>query len=97
MVDYVDIQENYFVAGDFDSRKRCIRTRNGTGSLAVASGVTWSISDSPQIYLGTPWIGYRWSLGARGAVNFVSTVIDGDTRTQSVDAPSPLRVTSCII
>lgn len=97
MADYVDIRENYFVAGDFDSRKRCIRTRNGTGSLAVASGVTWEVSQNPEAYVGVSWIGYRWSLGSRGSLSYVSTTIDGSTRTQTVPVPSPLLVTSCII
>jgi len=89
MVDYIDIQENYIVAGDYDSRKRYIRKGVGA-SLAVCSGVTWEVSNWPTDIAAHPACGWRWSLGPRGSASFRQA-------SQAVPAPSPLQVTTCKI
>ena len=90
MTDYVDITENYLVAGDYDSRKRYIQHRvGGSNPLAVCSGVTWSLGGGDS-YNGEPMRAWRWQLGSRGNVRFEP----GQLRA---DDPAPQRVTDCMI
>lgn len=97
MVDYVDIRETYFVAGDFDQRKRYIKTRTGTtGTLAVCSGVTWTLGDYGTTD-GEPYQNWKWSLGARGSLTFTQPGSGDDPPGNPAPTPSPLRVTSCMI
>lgn len=95
MVDYVDIQETFLVAGDYDSRKRYLRQSAG-GDLVVCSGVTWSIG-SGRVHVGQSWMAWRWALGSRESVGVTSVVIDGSTISESVAAPAPANITECTI
>jgi hypothetical protein len=91
MANYVDIAETYFAAGDFDGRKRYLRTRNGGGSLAVCSGVTWRLGDArPNGSELGPYRTWRWRLGSIASLNF-------SVNAQSASNPTPQRVTSCLI
>lgn len=91
MVDYVDITDDYFVAGDFDSRKRHIMTRTGASNpLAVCSGVTWRVGGG-RSQEGQPMRAYRWQLGSRGSASFTVGAL------VLPDVPAPQRVTDCRI
>lgn len=90
MADYVDITDEYMVAGDYDSRKRYIRNRTGgSNPLAVCSGVTWRIGTAGTIS-SAPVRTYYWQLGSRGTVSFSAGAF-------SASAPTPQRVTDCMI
>lgn len=89
MVDYVDIQETFLVAKDFDSRKRYVMTRTGVSNdLAVCSGVTWRLG-SNGLLNGHPIQDWRWRIDGIGNITFTGGV--------AVPAPSPQVVTSCRI
>jgi hypothetical protein len=90
MVDYVDMTETYMAAGDFDSRKRYLKQRTGvTGSLAIVSGVTWTIGNFGDNE-GQPFVLWKWSQASRGSLTFsFGANIPAD--------PTPLRVTDCTI
>lgn len=88
MVDYVDITDTYLVAGDFDSRKRYARKRSG-GALAVCSGVTWTTAPGADVS-GNPFHPFKWSMGARGSVEFSIGVY-------VAPAPAPLNITDIVI
>lgn len=86
--DYVDITENYMVAGDYDSRKRCLK--QGVGNdLAVCSGATLSRGGT-GILSGENACAWRWSMGSRGSVSFQPSPL-------TAPAPSPVQVTDCKI
>lgn len=90
MADYVDITETYLIAGDFDSRKRFIRTRTGGANpLAVCSGVTWSIGAGGSLD-GTPTRTWYWQVGSRGSIHFTKGGL-------VASPPTPQVVTNCTI
>lgn len=92
MADFVDIRENYMVAGDYDSRKRYIRARTGgSNPLAVCSGVTWAIGPGrPNGSSSDPYRTWKWELAGRLALSFqIGVWVASD--------PAPQRVTDCMI
>lgn len=90
-----DGQENYFAAGDFDSRNRYLRKRAG-GNFIVCSGVTWELGVG-VVHLGASWVPWRWALGARMTQASTSARMNGETVTRSVATPSPANITDCTI
>ena len=97
MVDYVDTQETFLAAGDFDSRYRYLRKRAG-GTLVVCSGVTWNLFTTGVVLTGQNWLPWRWALGSREQINRTSVVSpDGSNVSRSVALPSPANITECTI
>jgi len=92
MVDFVDIREDYIVAGDYDSRKRYIRDRaGGSNPLAVCSGVTWSIGPArPTGSSNGPYRTWKWELSGRLALSF-------QMGSRVAPDPDPQRITNCMI
>lgn len=86
--DFVDVAENYLVAGDFDSRKRYLK-QGGSSDLAIASGVTWSVGGSASLS-GDNNTAWKWSLDSRGSYAF-------EPGPLTAAEPTPLQVTDCMI
>ena len=85
MATVLDITRDYFTCGDFDSRKRFLRS-NASGSIALCSGITWELGTGLTT-AGSPWQPYQYNIQGRVNVPFESYTFGSTTATQAVTDP----------
>ena len=82
----LEMTPGYFISGDFDSRKRFLRS-NPAGAIALCSGVTWELGTG-NVAAGSPWQPYEYNIQGRVNVTFETYTFGSTTQTASVPTPS---------
>lgn len=92
MTTTLEITPEYFVCGDFDSRKRYLRA-DAAGPIAICDGITWEIQTNVVIIAiqsNQPWVPWRFSIPSFLTINASTQTYSG--RSASAVVPDPSSV-----
>lgn len=85
MATTLEITPEYFVCGDFDSRKRYLRA-DAAGPIAICSGITWELGITVvrvASQSNAPWVPWRFDISGFYSVTATTQTHNGGTVTNT--------------